>query len=236
MPGGRNGSGSHICLRAGFVLKRFIIFLTGRFPGSVLVNNCCQLNLHKICIVGTGMGGKQHARISPEPTDGSCCRGGAPWWLGDVALYHCSPWEPSRDGAAEPPEMGILAGLSLKRGLSLYGAKFATGGGNRVGSVPVAPLTSQEAACPSRAPTCPLTLWMGVPRVGSQGSGHRPDPGHPTAASRRFIFKKQLPLFLPFHLFPSAAGTPSVSAGQQSIASEFHPDPTPSPAPGTAWK
>lgn len=134
------------------------------------------------------------------------------------------------------PGMGILAGLPLKRDLSLYGAKFAAGRGNRVGSTPVAPLTLQEPACPSQALTCPLTLWMGVPRVGSQGPGHCPNPGHPTVASRGFLFKGQLPLFLPFHLFPSAAGTPSVSAGQQSIASEFHPDPTPNPAPGTAWK
>lgn len=77
-PGGHNGSGSRICLRAGFVLKRFIIFLTGRFPVSVLVNNCSQLNLCKIRIVGTGMRETQHARISHEPTGGSCCRRGAP--------------------------------------------------------------------------------------------------------------------------------------------------------------
>lgn len=151
MPGGRNGSGSHICLRAECALKWFIIFLTGRFPGSVLVNNCCQLNLHKICIAGTGMGGEQHARISPEPTDGSCCCCGAPWRLGDTALCRCSLWEPSRDGAAKPPEMGILAGLPLKRDLSLYGAKFAAGRGNRIRSTPVVPLTLQESACSSQA-------------------------------------------------------------------------------------
>lgn len=77
-PGGHNGSGSSICLRAEFVLKRFIIFLTGRFPVSVLVNNCSQLNLCKIHIVGTGMRETQHARISHKPTGGSCCRRGAP--------------------------------------------------------------------------------------------------------------------------------------------------------------
>lgn len=98
------------------------------------------------------------------------------------------------------------------------------------------PLTSQEPAFPSQALTCPLTLWMDVSRVGSHGSGYRPNPEHPIAASKRFLFKGQLPLFLPSHLFPSAAETSSVSAGQQSIASEFHPDPIPNPAPGTAWK
>lgn len=76
---------SRICLRAEFVLKRFIIFLTGRFPVSVLVNNCSQLNLHKICIAG--MGGTQHARISCKPMGGSfCCRGPARWgWGHNVA-------------------------------------------------------------------------------------------------------------------------------------------------------
>lgn len=76
---------SHICLRAEFVLKRFIIFLTGRFPASVLVNNCSQLNLHKICIAGTG--GTQHARISCKPTSGSFHhKGAARWhWGHDVA-------------------------------------------------------------------------------------------------------------------------------------------------------
>lgn len=53
-PGGRSSAGSRVCLRAEFVLKRFIIFLTGRFPVSVLVNNCSQLNVRKICNAGVG--------------------------------------------------------------------------------------------------------------------------------------------------------------------------------------
>lgn len=177
------------------------------------------------CRDGNGGGGKQHSRISPEPTDGSCCRGGAPWCFGDTALCPCPPWEPSRDGAAEPPEMGKLAGMALRRGLSLYGTKCAAGGGNRAGSISSI-VTSQEPGYPSQALTCLLSLWMGVPRVGSQASGHCPNPRHRTAASGRFLFKEQLTLFLPFHSFPSAAGTPSVSAGQQSTPSEFQPEPS----------
>lgn len=56
-----SGGRSRVCLRAEFVLKRFIISLTGRFPASVLVNNCSQLNVRKICIAGVrgGLGGHE---------------------------------------------------------------------------------------------------------------------------------------------------------------------------------
>lgn len=55
-----SGGRSRVCLRAEFVLKRFIISLTGRFPASVLVNNCSQLNVRKICIAGVqGVGGHE---------------------------------------------------------------------------------------------------------------------------------------------------------------------------------
>lgn len=78
-----SGGRSRVCLRAEFVLKRFIISLTGRFPVSVLVNNCSQLNVHKICIAGVwGVGGTR--RISCQPAPGTV----TPWGWGGCSTWH----------------------------------------------------------------------------------------------------------------------------------------------------
>lgn len=135
------------------------------------------------------------------------------------------PRESPGDRVAEHPGVGMLAGLSLQRAfVPLWGRNLQLVGETPAGSIPALWIC------------CPLTLW--VPTLptpspdlpvcpGDAQLRHHPNTGHPTAAARRFLFKAQLPLFLPFRSFPSATGIPSASTGQQSIASKAHPNPPP---------
>lgn len=168
----------------------------------MLVNNCCQLNLRKICIAGTGMGGKQHARISPEPTDGSCCCGGARWWLGDAVLYCCSLWEPSRDGAAEPPEMGILAGLSLKRDfVSLWG-KICHWWRERCRINSSGPLDLTGTSLPVPSADLPSHPVDGCSQGGQPRLGTLPRPRASRCSFQKVSFQRTAPSFPVFPLVP----------------------------------
>lgn len=154
--GSRNGSGKGVCLRAELGLNRFIIFLTGRFPVSVLVNNCSQLNLRKTCAVGTGVGGRTredswraHGRLV-LPCESCVAR-----------LGH---------GVASLPatgtswEWGCLQGCHC-RGLSVL-CRFEAGGGNMSGVHPSPthlppPWPGGCEHCSPQAPACPLALeWV----------------------------------------------------------------------------
>jgi len=153
-PGSHDGSGSRVCLWVVFVLKRFIIFLTGRFPVSVLVNNCSQLNLHQICVVGMGMGATQRVRISRKPTSGSCCRRGALRW-GRGRGIAASRGHLLGMGRLSSPGRGMPAGL-----LPLYGGKIHSwwGKSQQDGSQPcgfAAPLTLRIPALPTPSLSSP---------------------------------------------------------------------------------
>lgn len=190
---------------------------------------------------GTGTGTGHTTREGFSRAHGVVCaaaeepRGG----VGDAVWHRCRPRGPPGDGVAETLGMGMLAALSLQGvSFSLHGGKIRSRWGKHQQDPsqprrPAASLTVWVPTLPTPSPDLPARPgrvsagWAG--RAWAQ-PGHRPNPGHPTAAARRSLFNAQLPLFLPFHSSPSAAGTPSASAGRRSIASASHPHPRPAQA------